>query len=275
MSDDSDTTPTAPAERDRSGNVQSVERALRLLEAIGEDEDGCRLVYLAERTQLSPSTAHRLLTTLQRRQFVQFDSSSGTWHIGRQSFLVGSRFVRHRNFVSAASPFLRRLRDVTRETANLGIIDDGDVVVLSQVESREVMRAITKVGGRVPMANSGMGKAILATFSPDEIASNVAVRGMHRYTHRSIVRMADLRADLEQVRLRGYAVDDEEYQVGLRCIAAPVYNAHAEVLCAISVSGLAVRLTEDRVEPVGEIVARVARDLTIAVGGHMPADQPS
>lgn len=254
----------------RSGSVQSVDRALSLLEALGEEEDGCRLVDLVGRTKLSPSTAHRLLTTLQKRQFVQFDAAEGLWHIGRQSFMVGSRFVRRRNFVATALPYLRRLRDLTRETANLGYIEDGEVVVLSQIESREIMRAITRVGGHVPIVNSGLGKAILSTYSPEAVAASVAVRGMQRFTTKSILRMSDLKQELERVRINGYAVDDEEYQVGLRCIAATVYDSHSEVLCAISVSGLTARLTDERVEPVGEVVAQMARDLTATLGGHAP-----
>ncbi len=254
----------------RSSRVQSVDRAMSLLEALAEEDEGCRLIDLANRTNLSSSTAHRLLTTLQRRHFVQFDPSEGVWHIGRQSFVVGAGFVRRRNYVATALPFLRRLRDMTRETANLGLTEDGDIVVVSQAESREIMRAITRVGGRVPMANSAMGKAMLATFPPEEVATSVAIRGMHRYTPHSIQRMSALKVELEAVRANGYAVDNEEYQVGLRCIAAAVYNSHSEPLCAVSVSGLSARLTDDRVEPIGEVVARIARELTTALGGLPP-----
>ena len=254
----------------RSSRVQSVDRAMSLLEALAEEDEGCRLIDLASRTQLSSSTAHRLLTTLQQRHFVQFDAVEGVWHVGRQSFVVGAGFARRRNYVATALPYLRRLRDMTRETANLGLAEDGDVVVVSQAESREIMRAITRVGGRVPMANSGMGKALLATFPVEEVAANVAIRGMHRYTPKSIQRMSVLKEELEAVRINGYAVDDEEYQVGLRCIAAAVYNSQSEALCAVSVSGLSARLTNDRVEPIGEVVAQVARELTAALGGISP-----
>lgn len=263
---------TSPPEKvqSRSSRVQSVDRAMALLEALAEEDEGCRLIDLASRTQLSSSTAHRLLTTLQRRHFVQFDPAEGVWYVGRQSFVVGAGFARRRNYVATALPYLRRLRDMTRETANLGLAEDGDVVVLSQAESREIMRAITRVGGRVPMANSGMGKALLATFPVEEVAASVAIRGMHRYTPKSIQRMSALKEELEAVRANGYAVDDEEYQVGLRCIAAAVYNSQSEALCALSVSGLSARLTNDRVEPIGEVVAQVARELTTALGGLSP-----
>lgn len=260
----------AKTEPERSGSVQSVDRALRLLEILGEDEEGYRLTDLATRSGLSPSTVHRLLTTLEKHRFVQFDQSDGMWHVGRQAFQVGSTFARQRNFVAPALPFLRRLRDHTRETANLGVADDGQMIFLAQVESREIMRAITRVGGSTPMVSSGMGKAFLAAYGPADVATIVAGHGMHKLTPRSITRASDLREELNRVRQQGYAVDDEEFLTGLRCIAAVVYNHQAEPLCAISVSGLSHRLTEKRVATIGPLVAETARELTLALGGRLP-----
>jgi IclR family acetate operon transcriptional repressor len=254
----------------RGGAVQSVDRAMLLLEALGEDEEGYRLTDLAIRTGLSPSTAHRLLTTLEKRRFVAYDQSDAMWHVGRQSFAVGSAFVRRRNFVAPALPFLRRLRDLTHETANLGIVDDGEVIVLTQVESREIMRAITRVGGRAPMITSGIGKAILATYSDDDVVAIIQRHGMRRLTPKSVVRAGQLRDALEIVRRDGYAVDDEEFLVGLRCVAAVVYNDQGEALAAISVSGLASRVLAERVPELGRLVRETARELTLALGGRLP-----
>lgn len=256
------------ARQNLQGRVQSVERALSLLEVLAEDEEGCRLTDLAVRTDLSPSTVHRLLTTLEHRGFVQFDQTGGMWHIGRQAFTVGTTFARQRNFVAPALPFLRRLRDQTHETANLGIVEDGEVVVLTQVESREIMRAITRVGGRAPMTASGMGKAVLATYSNEEVEAIVARFGMKRLTPRTITRAGDLKTDLETIRAHGYAIDDEEYVTGLRCVAAVVHDAQGEPLCAISISGLAARMPPERIEQLGPLVARTAQDLSEAVGGQ-------
>ena len=244
---------------------------MSLLEVLGEDEEGYRLTDLATRTGLSPSTVHRLLTSLEKRKFVQFDQSDGMWHVGRMAFSVGAAFVRQRNFVAPALPFLRRLRDRTRETANLGVVDDGEIVVLTQVESREIMRAITRVGGRAPMVTSGMGKAILATYTPADIAAIVSSQGMRKSTANSITRASDLRSELDMIRRQGYSVDDEEFVPGLRCIAATVYNHQAEALCAVSVSGLALRLTRDRIPAIGQLLAETARELTLALGGKLPS----
>ncbi len=254
----------------KDGAVQSVDRAMALLEALGEDEEGYRLTDLAIRTGLSPSTAHRLLTTLEQRRFVEFDQSDNMWHVGRQSFSVGAAFVRRRNFVAPALPFLRRLRDLTHETANMGVADDGQVVVLTQVESREIMRAITRVGGRAPMVASGLGKAILATYSNDEVAAIIQRHGMPRLTPRSVVRAGELRGALDIVRAEGYAVDDEEFLTGLRCVAAAVYNDQGEAMAAISVSGLASRVPASRLPELGRLVNQTARELTLALGGRPP-----
>jgi IclR family acetate operon transcriptional repressor len=262
--------PVDEDEAARGGAVQSVDRAMLLLEALSEDEEGYRLTDLAIRTGLSPSTAHRLLTTLEKRRFVAFDQSDNMWHVGRQSFAIGSAFIRRRNFVAPALPFLRRLRDLTHETANLGVVDDGEVIVLTQVESREIMRAITKVGGRAPMVTSGIGKAILATYPDEDVIAIIQRHGMKRLTPKSVVRAGELRAALDVVRRDGYAIDDQEFLMGLRCVAAVVYNEQAEALAAISVSGLASRVPQERAPELGRLVRETARELTLALGGRLP-----
>src|SRR5436309_9719643 len=133
----------------RDGGVQSVDRALLIIETLAEDDEGYRLSDLAVRTGLSTSTAHRLLTTLERRRFVQFDRDGSKWHVGAQSFVVGSTFVRRRNFATQAMPYLRKLRDQTRETANLDVVDADTILVTYRKEIREIMRPLITVVGRV------------------------------------------------------------------------------------------------------------------------------
>ena len=254
----------------KDGGVQSVDRALLIIETLAEDDEGYRLTDLAVRTGLSPSTVHRLLTTLEKRRFVQFDRGESTWHIGAQSFAVGSTFVRRRNFVTQALPYLRKLRDQTRETANLAVVDDGAMVVLTRVESRELMRSVTKVGGRVPMVASGLGKALLATYSEQDVFAIIQRVGMPRLTSNSIVRAGELCKSLHDIRRQGYSVDDEEALIGLRCVSAVVYDDCSEPLAAISVSGKASRVPNDRLPILGKQVQEVAAELTMALGGTTP-----
>jgi IclR family acetate operon transcriptional repressor len=259
----------------RDGGVQSVDRALSIIETLAEDDEGYRLTDLAVRTGLSPSTVHRLLTTLEKRRFVQFDRGESTWHIGAQSFAVGSTFVRRRNFATQALPYLRKLRDQTRETANLAVVDDGAMVVLTRVESREIMRSVTKVGGRVPMIASGLGKAMLSTYSEQDVFAIIQREGMPRLTSKSIVRAGELCKSLHDIRQQGYSVDDEEALIGLRCVSAVVYDGCSEPLAAISVSGKASRVPNDRLPILGKLVQEVAAELTKALSGASQLEKSS
>ncbi|NOJ45751.1 IclR family transcriptional regulator [Bradyrhizobium archetypum] len=267
------TEPRSTAEQDteaRDGGVQSVDRALSIIETLAEDDEGYRLSDLAIRTGLSTSTVHRLLGTLESRRFVQFDRTESKWHVGARAFTVGATFARRRNFTAQAMPYLRKLRDLTRETANLAVVDDEFIIVLTRMESREIMRSLTKVGGRVAMVASGVGKAVLATYSNEDVSAIIQHHGMPRLTEKSIIRPSDLFKELEKIRRQGFAVDDEEACMGLRCIAAVIYNDCAEPLAAISVSGMTGRLTDERLPMLGRTVREVAAELTVALGGVMP-----
>jgi len=247
--------------------VQSVARALGLLKILSRQDEGVRVSDAARESGLAVSTTHRLLTTLELQGFAQFDPERALWHVGREAFAVGAAFGRRHNFVAPALPYLRRLRDVTRETANLGILDNDELVTISQVESREIMRAISPPGGRVPAFCSGMGKAILATWEDADIAAFAARTGFRPLTGHSHRGLETAMADIGRIRARGYALDDEEHVTGLRCVAAVVWSPQGEAACAISVSGLAARLQDGRIGEIGETVARAAAELTAKLGG--------
>ncbi|MDX5357364.1 MAG: IclR family transcriptional regulator [Rhodobacterales bacterium] len=252
------------------GVVQSVDRALSLLEGLAQAPEGARLSDLARDSGLAVSTAHRLLTTLERRGFAQFDAAQSRWHVGRKAFTVGIAYTRWQSLIAAAMPFLRRLRDMTRETANLGVLEDGEVVTLAQVESREIIRAISPPGGRSPVMTSGLGKAIVATWPDDEIAALVARHGLPRMTRHSLQDMAGVRREMQAIRENGFACDNEEFTPGLRCVAATVWSAGGEAVGAISISGLAARIAAEDMPALGQKIRALADELTTAIGGAPP-----
>lgn len=262
--------------REHDGAVQSLLRAMALLEILSEDDEGYRLVDLAARAGLSTSTTHRLLTTLEQKEFVQFNRDTSLWFVGVRCFSIGSAFARRRNFAALALPLMRRLRDETGETVNLGLLDHGDVVFLTQVESRELMRAITRPGGRSPLPSTAMGQALLSTMGESEIADVLRHR-LPRRTPNAIARPTALHRVIAATRARGYAIDDEENAVGLRCVAAPIFDEFRRPYAAISIAGPSVRVTLRRIEELGPQVIGAARAITQATGGLMPAfaTQPS
>ena len=132
------------------------------------------------------------------------------------------------------------------------------------------MRSVTKVGGRVPMVASGLGKALLSTYSEQEVFAVIQREGMPRLTSKSIVRAGELCKSLQDIRQQGYSVDDEEALIGLRCVSAVVFDDCSEPLAAISVSGKASRVPNDRLPVLGKLVQEVAAELTKALGGTKP-----
>jgi IclR family acetate operon transcriptional repressor len=253
-----------------SGQVQSLSRALKLLNALAVHSQGLSLSEVANHVGLPNSTAHRLLTTLQNERYVRFESERSVWLIGVQAFCVGAAFVRSRDLVTIARPYMRRLMEQSGETVNLAIADRGEVIYIAQVETQKMMRAIAGPGGRAPMHCSGLGKALLAVADPAAAEELIASMDLHRETAHTLVTVQDLKRDLDKVRAHGYAVDNEEIVVGLRCVAAVIYDEHSSPLAALSVSGPTARITEQRIPVLGEAVAGIAAEITAEIGGQRP-----
>jgi IclR family acetate operon transcriptional repressor len=156
------------------------------------------------------------------------------------------------------------------ETVNLAIADRGEVIYIAQVETQKMMRAIAGPGGRAPMHCSGVGKALLAAADPAAAEKLMGSLELHRETAHTLITVQDLQRDLDRVRALGFAVDNEENAVGLRCVAAVIYDEHASPLAALSVSGPTARITEQRIPVLGEAVAGIAAEITAEIGGLRP-----
>ena len=262
------------APREGSRHVQSLTRGLTLLERLSEERHGISLTDLAHRVGLAPSTTHRLLKSLEKMRFVRQDEERGRWYVGVRAFSVGTAFLRDRDFVTVARRFMRRLMEESGESANLALLDAGEVVFVSQVECRQMMRALAPPGGRIGAHCSGVGKALLAALPDSEVAQILHRRGLPRLTANTIDTPARLRRELALTRGRGYALDDEAQAVGLRCVAAPIYDEYGEPLAAISLSGPKARVTDERIPALAGLVKRVAAEITAALGGRAPDAKP-
>jgi len=267
-------TKAKPVKKERTGQVQSLSRALSILNTLAESDGGFSLSDLALTVGLAPSTTHRLLTTLQNERYVVFDAERRVWNVGVQAFQTGNAFLKTRDLVSLARPVMRRLMENSGETVNLGISDHGEIIYLAQVECLKLMRAITRPGGRVPMHCSGIGKALLAWFSEREVNSVLHARGLQRITSTTIDTPAKLREDLEKIRSRGFSFDDEENGIGLRCVASVIFDENGLPAAGISLSGPTARIKDDRVQVLGANVVEAAARITQAMGGKMPKDYP-
>lgn len=230
---------------------------------------GMTLTELSEALSQSPATVYRILVTLEGRGLVEFDTDEQIWHIGAQAFVIGARFLRRTNLVDRARPILRKLMEVTGETANLGREQQGQVLFLIQAETHENIRAFFPPGTLAAMHSSGIGKVLLAYMEPDRVAQLIH-QDLERFTEHTITRPSLLEEELQTIRDRGFALDGEERNLGMRCIAAPVFDHSQSVVAGVSVSGPTSRVTLDKIEPFSAAALEAARNLTFAIGGEVP-----
>ena len=250
--------------------VKSLARGLRILLVLSEHPHGLSLADLARAVELAPSTVHRLLQTLQQLRFVR-ESVEGLWQVGVASFEMGSAFYVARDWVSDLHPALVRLAALG-ETANLGTLDGPDVIFVSQVECTEVMRMVAPLGSRAPAWASGVGKALLAALPSQARHSQLPADLGPAFTPTTLTDWGALEKDLDQARTRGFVLDLEERNPGLRCVASPVFDEFGEARIAISLSGPAARMDDTRVQELGLEVARTAYEYTLNLGGRWPSD---
>ncbi|MCG8559970.1 MAG: helix-turn-helix domain-containing protein [Hyphomicrobiales bacterium] len=252
-----------------SGSVQSLDRALALLKLVAAS-DGIGLTDLSQRAGIAPSTAHRLLTTLQAHGFVDYREAQGHWLIGVEAFRAGSAFVRRTKVADMGRAVMRRLMESCGETVNLAIEQDGDVVFISQVETHEPIRAFFRPGTRGPAHASGIGKALLAEHTDETVRRLLQRKGLPGFTPKTIVEPERLFGELAEIRRRGWSLDDEERNLGMRCVAAAIYNEFGEAIAGVSISGPVVRLSDERVGELGPRVKRAAAEITESIGGTLP-----
>jgi len=238
------------------------------------EHDGLTLTEISQRGGVAPSTAYRALQTLHAHGFVAFDDATQAWSVGVEAFRIGGAFIRRRKIATIGREAMTTLMRLTGETVNLGLADGGAVVFISQIETHEPIRAFFRPGARGPMHASGIGKALLAEMDDAAIRRHMETHGLPRFTDNTIDAPARLIEQLGEIRARGYAIDDEERHVGMRCVAAVIHNEYGEPMAGVSVSGPTARVTDIRVASFGAAVVETAAAITHGVGGMKPARAP-
>ena len=249
--------------------VQSLDRAMILLDTLAQ-ASGLTLSDLAQQTGQAAATVYRALITLQAHGMVEVEEKGQLWHVGGGAFRVGSAFLRRTKVVERARAPMDALMRATGETANLGVESGDEVLFLSQVETAQAIRAFFPPGTKGPMHVSGIGKALLAWYPPGRVQGIISRQGLARFTSLSITSETSLLRDLAHTRQRGYAIDDQERAEGMRCIAAPIFNAYGEPVAGLSVSGPAFRINLSDAAKIGQAVRDAANSVTHATGGELP-----
>lgn len=257
---------TDSARSSANGGVQSLERAFDLLERMADAGGEVGLSELSASSGLPLPTIHRLMRTLVACGYVRQQPN--------RRYALGPRLIRLGESASRllgtwARPYLARLVEETGETANMALLDGDEIVYVAQVPSKHSMRMFTEVGRRVLPHSTGVGKALLAGFPPEEVRALLNRTGMPAATEKTITTPDGFLAALEDVRRQGYAIDDNEQEIGVRCLAVSVPDS--PTAAAISISGPAGRVTEAATEKIVPVLQQVAGELSEALATQSPA----
>lgn len=258
--------PKSPFTEKQPATMQSLDRALSLLNGLAHNETAT-LTDLSLTMGIPTATTHRILSTLQKHGYAEFDEARQVWMIGIEAYRTGSSFLKRTKLLDISSPVMRRLMESTGETANLAIADGSEVVFIGQVETTNPIRAFFTPGTRTAMHASGTGKAILATMKEQQLISHLQSAGLKAFTDNTLVVPTILFADLAQTRKRGWSFDRDERHMGMSCIGAAIFDPRGEAIAGISISGPSSRFPNSDLGDFGRSVGAAAAEITRAIGG--------
>lgn len=264
---------TVDSAQPRRGNhVQSLDRALDVLEALAAAGGEIGLSELSERVGLHVSTVHRLLAMLVSRGYARQSGPSGRYALGPQVLKLAMSAVGSGQFDlrQETRPILRELVERSGETTNLVVMPDTHVVYVDQAASRHMVRMFTQIGTRAPAYCTAAGKAILAYRGEPELAAYLSRAQFEQHTAQTITSAEKLHAALARIRERGYAIDEGEMEEGVRCVAAPIFDYTGAAIAAISISGPAARFQPERARDVVPALLAATAALSARLGYRAP-----
>lgn len=251
--------------------TRALDRGLRILAIIAEDPD-LPLVDIAQRSELSPATALRLLDTLRAHDFV-VQNEGGLYRVGLKAFEIGTRFLSHTRLQEVCRPILMRLTEDTDQTASLAILEDADAVYVDSGESPRSIRTATRVGTRVPAHLSASGKVLLAWLWEVRVRELLGAEPLSALTPNSLTSIEAVLEALSSVRDEGMAYDREEFELGITCLAAPVRDREGTVVAALSVSTLTGQFSA-REDLLKRALRDAAHDASSRMGWRAPRTGP-
>lgn len=230
-----------------SNLVQTIERVSSILDTLGQNPNGMSLRELSSKINLPKGTIHRLLSSLSYFGYVRQDPKTRNYFLGLKLVELGNLLLSQLDLRKEAEPFLRDLADRTKETVHMVFLDRDEIVYIEKVEldhNPSGLKMASRIGLRNPAHSCAVGKVLLSYLPEEELDRIIREKGLPKRTENTITDPQVLKAHLKTIRAQGYAVDDEENERGIRCVAAPIFNESGKPVAAISISGPAFRITK-------------------------------
>jgi len=261
-----------PAQGKQYFFISSLEKGLRVLELLAEKQ-ALTVSEVARHLDTNRAGSHRFLATLRELGYVEKDAEE-RYHLTYRVVELGMKVVNRHEILRVVRPYLLELSAAFNETVNLGHFDGADVLHLDKIDSKEILRMDSEIGSRAPAYCTALGKAVLAFLPEEEFNRYLKETRLKAHGPNTITSRRKLRAEVEQIRSTGYAVDNEELAPGLRCVSAPVYDHTGRAGYALSVSGPTLRMTLERIEAMHPVVVRICRRLSEKLGCNAAGARP-
>jgi IclR family transcriptional regulator, KDG regulon repressor len=250
--------------------IHVIDRAAQILDSFGFDHQELSVSEIGAKTGLHRSTAHRILMALEYNDLIKQNPDTGKYHLGIKLFKLGHQAVSQLNLREICRPFLSRLMNETQETIHLAVLDDDQVLYLDKVEGPHALRMPSRVGRHIPTYCTSLGKAMLSCLDDHEVKNIFRSRALRPYTVNTVKTLDRLLTELRVIRRRGYSVDNEEIEIGLRCVGAPIKDHTGAMVGAISTAAPSARLAAQKIPGVGKLVMAVAAEISEQLGYEKP-----
>lgn len=251
---------------DGKRTIQSIERAVAILDYLADKSNGERLTTLSRELDLNKSTAFSLISSLEAYGLVSQDQETGRYSLGLRMLHYGLAVQNHMDMVRDAQPHLEKLSALYGETAHMATLSGTEIVYVAKAESTRNIRMVTQIGGKTPAHCSALGKVLLAALPEEQLSALIEQMDFTRYTPATVTDPARFLQELEDVRRNGYAYDQEERESGLFCIAAPILDAQKKCIAAISISIPAGRAAEHDIAAITKSVLETANTISTQLG---------
>ncbi|MBD1380468.1 IclR family transcriptional regulator [Metabacillus arenae] len=251
---------------ERENMVKSVSRALDIITLVSTKKGGLGVTEIAGQIDINKSSVYRILSTLVQYGYVEQDKETGRYKLGYKFLEVSSKLLESIDLRAEARPYLQELENITNEVIHMVVYDQGEVVYIEKLEGNETLRMHSKVGKRAPMHCTSVGKAILAHLPSAVVLDILERKGMPMHTDKTITSKEEFMQELNQVKQKGYALDLEENEYGITCIAVPVFDHLGKVISAVSISGPTIRMTEERLNQLKKKMIFIGKQISARLG---------
>jgi DNA-binding IclR family transcriptional regulator len=246
--------------------IKSIVKAAAVIDILVCAESPLALISIAKQIGIAKSTLHGILTTLVEVGYVAQDPDTGFYKPGMHLFELGNLISQKIDVLRISKPYMQEISQETGETVHLAVLEDGEVLYIGKQESNSSIRIVTEAGLKLPAHCTGVGKALLAGLDKVKIKSIVRSKGLAQYTDTTITTLEGLLSEIDNVKGNGYATDQQEFMVGLRCVAIPIFDHNGSVVCAISISGPISRMGGDIFEFKKKRLMKAAAEISAKLG---------